>query len=280
MIVHHPFIFALGPLTLTGFGLAMLAAFWIAQIVTSRELARRGHDPAPVGDVLLAALLGTVVGAKLYYVLVITHDWRDVFSRGGFVFWGGFLGAVAACAWVLRRKRLSFTRFSDVAGIAIAAGYAVGRTGCWAIGDDYGRPWASRWAVQFPEGAPPSTAAIMARTFHVPLAPGTSPDTVLAVYPTQLYEVGLGFLMFLVLWRLRDHEHAEGWLFGLYLVLAGLERFVIEFLRAKDDRFLPLGLSTAQGIALALAVGGAMWMATRWRASAARPGIHAVARAA
>ncbi|GLC28215.1 hypothetical protein rosag_47280 [Roseisolibacter agri] len=175
---------------------------------------------------------------------------------------------------MLRRKRLPFTRFSDVAGIAIAAGYAVGRTGCWAIGDDYGRPWSSRWAVQFPEGAPPSTAAVMARAFGTPLAPGTSPETVLAAYPTQLYEVVLGLLTFLALWRRRDHDHAEGWLFGLYLVLAGLERFLIEFLRAKDDRFLPLGLSSAQGVALALTLGGVLWMAARWRTGARRPGIH------
>ena len=90
--------------------------------------------------------------------------------------------------------------------------------------------------MAFPEGAPPSTAGNMAREFGIPLPPGVEPDTVLSVHPTQLYETALGFVMFAHLWRLRDHKHAEGWLFGVYAVLAGLERFIIEFFRAKDDR--------------------------------------------
>ena len=66
---------------------------------------------------------------------------------------------------------------------------------------------------------------------------GVAPNAVLAVHPTQLYETGMGFLMFLLLWRMRDHRHAEGWLFGVYCILAGVERFIVEFFRAKDDRF-------------------------------------------
>jgi phosphatidylglycerol---prolipoprotein diacylglyceryl transferase len=77
-----------------------------------------------------------------------------------------------------------------------------------------------------------------------------------------------------ILWRLRDHAHAEGWLFGVYCVLAGLERFVVEFYRAKDDR-LTMGLTYAQIIALVFVVGGAMWMAWRWKITAGRRGIHA-----
>src|SRR5207245_10670513 len=86
--------------------------------------------------------------------------------------------------------------------------------------------------------------------FHLPAPPGSSPNQVLSVHPTQLYEVALGFVMFLILWRLRDHKHAEGWLFGLYCVLAGVERFMIEFLRAKDDRCLLGTFTGAQVIAV------------------------------
>ena len=166
-----------------------------------------------MGDVLIAALVGTLIGAKLYYVALVTHDFRDIWSRG-FVFWGGFIGAVAVCALTIRFKRLSFARFADVAGIAIAAGYSVGRTGCWAVGDDYGKPWDSPLAVAFPEGTPPSTVANLTRDFHVQFPPGTNPMEVVAVYPTQILETVLGFAMFAILWRLRDHKHAEGWLFG------------------------------------------------------------------
>jgi phosphatidylglycerol:prolipoprotein diacylglycerol transferase len=116
----------------------------------------------------------------------------------------------------------------------------------------------------------------MAREFGVPIPAGTSPTTVLSVFPTQLYEVALGLAMFLILWRMRDHKHAEGWLFGVYCVLAGLERFIIEFFRAKDDRLL-IGFTYAQLIALGFVAMGVVWMMLRWRVSTDRPGIYASA---
>jgi len=271
-IVHHPFVF--GPFT--GFGLAVFMAFWIAQVIAERELRRRGHlaESIAIQDIVFAALIGTLLGAKLYYVLVITRDFRDFFTRGGFVFWGGFIGSVILCWAVIRRKKLSFTRFADVGGIAIAGGYAVGRSGCWAVGDDYGRPWDGPLAVAFPQGAPPSTAGIMQQEFGVTMPAGATPDTVLAVHPTNLYETFLGLAMFAILWRMRDHKHAEGWLFGAYCVVAGIERFGIEFFRAKDDRFFG-PLTAAQVIALSIALIGVAIMIWRWRPGPGRPGIHA-----
>ena len=272
-IVHEPFGFSIGPLQITGFGLAVLLAFVISQIIAQRELTRRGHDPEPIADLVLAAILGTIVGGKIYYA-ALTGDWGTLLSRAGLVFWGGFIGAVVFVAAVLRWKRLNLLRIGDVAGICIAAGYAVGRTGCWAVGDDYGKPWDSRFAVQFPDGAPPSTALNMATDFSVPLAPGTDPSTVLAVHPTQLYETGMGLVMFLILWRYRAHAHAEGWLLGLYCVLAGIERFVVEFFRAKDDRFFGM-LTMAQLISIGILAVGVILMAMRWRTGPGRPGIYA-----
>lgn len=273
-IIQNAFAYQVGPVQITGFGIAVLIAFLIAQIITERELVRREHDARQVGALIFAAVVGTFVGAKLYYVLIITHNWHDMFSRGGFVYWGGFIGAVVAVAWVIHRKRLPFLQIADVAGIAIAAGYAIGRTGCWAVGDDYGKPWDGPLAVAFPNGAPPSTVENMQNMFHVAVPAGLAPNFVLSVYPTQLMEVALGFMMFGILWRLRDHRHAAGWLFGLYGVLAGLERFVIEFYRAKDDRFLVSGLSTAQGMAIAITIAGALWMAWCWRTGPNQRGIR------
>lgn len=275
MIVHHPFVINVGPLSLTGFGLAVLLAFVIAQIISQHELARRGHDPEPIGDLVFAAVVGGLLGAKLYYVILM-RDITTLWSRGGFVFWGGLIGGILAVLLVIRWKGLSVNRIADVAGIAIAAAYAIGRTGCWAVGDDYGRPWSSPLAVRFPEGAPPSTAGNMHALFGIPIPPGTDPNTVLSVYPTQLLEVALGVGMFLILWRLRDHDHAEGWLFGVYMVLAGIERFLVEFLRAKDDRFFG-GLTMAQLIALAFIVAGIVWMQARRTVRAGAPGIYAPA---
>jgi phosphatidylglycerol---prolipoprotein diacylglyceryl transferase len=272
--VVHPFVINIGPLSLTGFGLAVLAAFAISQIIAQRELTRRGHDASAIPDLILAAVLGTLIGGKLYYTAFITHDVRDFFSRAGFVFWGGFIGSVIACYVTIKLKKLNFVRISDVAGICIATGYSVGRTGCWAVGDDYGRPWNGPLAVTFPDGAPPSTVRNMEELFGIPPAPGADPNAVVSVHPTQLYETVLGFVMFAILWRLRNHKHAEGWLFGLYLVVAGVERFFVEFLRAKDDRFFG-PFTAAQVIALSLMAIGAVWMWMRWEVGPGKPGILA-----
>ncbi len=276
-IVHHPLSYEVGPLQLTGFGLAVLLSFVIAQIIAQRELARRGHDPEPMGDLVFAAVIGGLLGGKIYYAILM-HDTSALLSRAGFVFWGGLMGGILATYLVIRKKRLSFPRISDVSAIALAAAYSIGRTGCWAVGDDYGRPWNGAWAVSFPEGAPPSTLSNMTRLFHIPAPAGSLPTEVLSVHPTQLYEVALGFVMFLILWRFRDHKHAEGWLFGFYCVLAGIERFLIEFVRAKDDRFFGT-MTMAQVIAILFILAGAVWMYYRRNPREGAPGIYATATA-
>lgn len=275
-IVHHPLSYQLGPFNFTGFGLAILLTFVIAQLISQQEMERRGHDPTVMGDLVFAAVVGGLLGAKIYYAILM-HDWGSLASRAGFVFWGGLIGGIVATAAVMRWKKLSFARISDVAGITLAAGYAVGRTGCWAVGDDYGRPWNGFLGTMFPEGAPPSTVSNMTQIFGVKFPPGTSPTEVVAVHPTQLYEVTLGFVMFLILWRYRDHKHAEGWLFGLYCVLAGVERFIIEFVRAKDDRIIAGTLTVAQIIAILFVIGGLWWMNARRSVGAGKPGIYATA---
>lgn len=274
-IIVHPFAIPIHigrfQLDVSGFGIAVLLAFVIAQLVSERELVRRGYEfeARRVGDVLLAAIVGTMLGGKIYYVSVITHNWHDLFSRAGFVFWGGFIGAVIACWATIRLRKLPFLRYADVAGIAIAAGYAVGRTGCWAVGDDYGKWYDGPLAVAFPQGIPPSTVGSMTHAFHAVFPPTMDPSTLVGVVPTQLIEVALGLVMFGILWRLRRHTHADGWLFGVYAVLAGIERFAVEFLRIKDDRFF--ALSVAQCIAVAVFVAGIVIMRAR-RGPAARSG--------
>lgn len=274
-IDHRPLSYEVGPLMITGFGLAVLAAFVVAQIVAQNELKRRGYSPEPVGDMIFAAVVGSLLGAKLYFV-ALTGDIDTLFSRGGFVFWGGLIGGIIAVTILVVKRRLGFWRIADVAGLAIMPAYAVGRTGCWAVGDDYGRPWDGPLAVRFPEGAPPSTAQNMQEMFGIPVPADVPPNTVLAVHPTQLYEVTMAFILFLVLCRLRNHKHAEGWLMGVYCVMAGAERFVVEFFRAKDDRFFGV-LTVAQIIALVFIAIGITVMAMRNRVTPQAHGIYATA---
>ncbi len=277
-VVQHPLIYRFGPVEITGFGVAMLLAFIIAQLVMTAELDRRGHDAAAgtMSDITVAAVIGGLLGAKLWYVL-LTGD--NIFHRGGFVFWGGLLGGIASTFAVMRWKKISFWRIADVGGIGLAAAYAVGRTGCWAVGDDYGRPWTNRFAVAFPEGAPPSTVHNMAELFGLKSLENRPPLEVLGVYPTQLVEVALALLMFGVLWRLRKHAHAEGWLFGVYCMLAGAERFTVEFYRAKDDRLFG-ALTLAQVVAIVFIAAGAIIAASfrsRSLSRASTPGPAAAA---
>jgi len=262
-IVHHPFQFSIGPLQFTGFGIAVVLSFLVAQTVSQEEMVRLGQDPAPIADMIFGAVIGGLLGAKLYFVVVLGH-WDSLFARGGFVFWGGLIGGAIGVLLIAWRKHVPIWRTLEVGAASIAAAYAVGRSGCWAVGDDYGRPWTGPLAVQFPEGAPASTAGIMSREFNVAFPPGTDPSTVVAVHPTQLYEVAMALIMFAILWRLRKHTHAEGWLFGVYCVLAGVERFVVEFFRAKDD-YLSIGLTTAQVIAIATVILGFVLLTLRWK---------------
>ncbi len=263
-IVHHPFVIQLGPLPLTGFGIAMLGSFLIAQVVAQSVLAQRNEDPAVMADIVIAAVIGGLLGGKIYYA-ILTSDASALAARAGFVFWGGLIGGILATYGWMRLKKIDFTKISDASAPALGAAYAVGRTGCWAVGDDYGGPWASRFAVRFPEGSPPSTVQNLAGEFGQSGLDGLAPTDVVAVYPTQLFEVAMGLAMFAVLWRLRDHKHAAGWLFGLYCVLAGVERIIVEVFRAKDDRFFG-PFTMAQVIALIFLVGGLAWMQMRKRA--------------
>ena len=280
-IVHHKaawMVWEALNLELTGFGIAMLLAFLVAQQVCQSELTRRhqlaGAQAMP--DITIGAVIGGLLGAKIYYAALMGNVF-DLFHRAGFVFWGGLIGGVLATFIVIRWKKLPFTRISDVAGIGISAAYAVGRTGCWAVGDDYGRPFSGPFAVSFPEGSPPSTVGNLSTLFGVKGLEGRPLGEVVSVYPTQLFEVAMGLVMFAILWRMRDHKHAEGWLFGVYCVMAGTERFIVEFFRAKDDRFFG-PFSLAQLIAVAFVLAGVAWMRMRRDVRAGAPGIHATAR--
>ena len=269
-IVHHPVAYKMGPLQFTGFGFAMLMCFVIAQIVTQHEMERKSMDPAPVGDMVFAAVVGGLLGAKIYYAILM-GDISSLMSRAGFVFWGGLIGGIIAVIAVVKHKKLGIARMSDPVAVALPAAYAVGRTGCWAVGDDYGRPFSGAWATTFPDGAPPSTVANMSKMFGVKFPAGTPPNEVVAVHPTQIYEVLMGTIMFFIIFHFRDHKHREGWLFGMYCLLAGIERFIVEFFRAKDDRFFVGGITTAQVIAIGFALFGAVWMLLRWNPAPTRP---------
>jgi len=250
----YPFKFALGPLEITGYGIMLMVAFLTGGWLVTLELRRRGLAEDYAADMVAAAVIGGVIGAKLWYV-ALTRDPGALLSRGGLVWYGGFLGGTAAVILNGWRLRVPLRWTMQLVAPALAAAYALGRVGCFLVNDDYGRPSSVPWAVKFPQGLPPSTAGNMQHLFGIPVPAGTDPSTVLAVHPTQLYEVALMLGAFFVLWVWRKRDRPVGWLFGVYLVLAGVERFLVEFLRAKDDRFLgPFTIAQATSVCL-VAVG-------------------------
>lgn len=250
----YPFNISLGPLQVTGYGIMMMVGFLVGGWLIGLELERRGLNRNYASDIVLAALIGGVLGAKLWYV-ALTQDPTALFSRGGLVWYGGFLGGVVAVLANGWRLRVPARWTLHITAPALAAAYAIGRVGCFLVGDDYGGPTDLPWAVAFPQGLPPSTAGNLA-AFGVSVPPGLDPTTVLAVHPTQLYETGLMLIAFMILWKLRTRNWGTGALLGLYLMMAGVERFFIEILRAKDDRFFA-GFTAAQVTSVLIVLAGA-----------------------
>ncbi|HET7600189.1 MAG TPA: prolipoprotein diacylglyceryl transferase [Gemmatimonadales bacterium] len=268
----YPLVFRIGSFEITGYGLMMMVAFLMGGWLVSLELRRRGLKEEYSADIVAAAVIGGIIGAKLWYV-ALYRDLGSLFSRGGLVWYGGFIGGTAAVLLNGWRLRVPTRWTMHLGAPALAAAYALGRVGCFLVNDDYGRPTSLPWGVKFPRGLPPSTAANLHQQFGVPVPPGVAPDTVLAVHPTQLYEVALMLGAFAVLWRLRGKAHGTGWLFGAYLVLAGMERFLVEIVRAKDDRFLgPFTLAQVTSVALILL--GAALLAKWQRGAEVPPGPY------
>ena len=257
----YPLTLQLGPMELTGYGVMLMIAFLMAGWTMQYRLRQQGRNEEYASNIVVAGVIGGIVGAKIWFV-VLTQNPDALFSRSGLVWYGGFLGGTAAVFLNGLRERVPTRVTLDLTAPALPMGYAMGRVGCFLVQDDYGVPTSLPWGMKFPEGLPPSTAQRMFSNFGVPIQQGANPLEVIAVHPTQLYEVAVMMVAFWALWSLRDHARGTGWLFGVYLLFAGTERFLVEFLRAKDDRFLA-GFTVAQVTSVALAVIGVAFM-VRW----------------
>jgi len=232
----------LGPLTLQTFGLMMGLGFVVAGLFAAKRLKEIGRPPDWAYEMVFAALIGGIVGARLWSVIENWDEAKDdvfgsLFSGSGLVFYGGLLGgAICVLGWAKWRGVLDLKTL-DVAAVPLAAAYAIGRIGCQLAGDgDYGKAWDGPWAMSYPDGTVPTTDE---------------------VHPTPVYETLTMGLVAWFLWR-RRNSLPPGGLFALYLLLAGAERFLVEFLR-RNER-VAAGLTVAQFIALAMMVGGGLWL--------------------
>lgn len=258
----YPTLVKFGNFEITTFGLMMFLAFVAGGWILTRQFRRYGLTDDLASTIVMAAAIGGIVGAKIYYA-ILYHSWAELFSRAGLVWYGGMIGGALACTFVIVRNRVDFLVAADAISPACAIGYAIGRIGCFLVGDDYGAPTNGWWGIAFPKGSPPTTAYSL-REFGVRVNPAIPDEAVLKVHPTQIYESLAAFTMFVILMRLESRPHRKGSAFALLLVLLGIERFLVEFVRAKDDRFLG-PFTIAQLISVLIVITGIILLSRRNR---------------
>jgi phosphatidylglycerol:prolipoprotein diacylglycerol transferase len=219
---------------------AALVGLWLLE----RERRRSGL-PSQTTDAAVVGVLGGLAGAKL--VWAIEHAGRQgpllelLLSRGGLSWYGGFIGGVAAGVAILRRHRVPIVPVLAAATPALAVAHAIGRVGCFLVGDDYGVPSDLPWAVAFPEGLPPTS---------------------IPVHPTQLYETLALLPLAWMLLRWRRKGRPDAFVLGAYLTSAGVIRFGIEFLRVHQPILGPLALAHLFSVA-AVCIGVVLLLKSR-----------------
>jgi phosphatidylglycerol:prolipoprotein diacylglycerol transferase len=239
----YPVLFRIGTFEITSFGVMVAIGALAGVRVFRRELARSGL-PASAVDAAIAGVVGGLLGAKTLWVVEHLGEapFTDLlFSRGGMSWFGGLGGGMGTGLTVLWWWRIPVIAALAAATPALAIGHAIGRIGCFLVGDDYGRPTDLAWGVAFPRGLPPT---------DVP------------VHPTQLYEAfALALVAWgLVRWRRRDVPDAP--VLGRYLILAGSIRFAIEFIRVNARLVGPFTLAHLVSLAL-IGIGIGLVLSTR-----------------
>ena len=249
-----------GPVSLGTFGIMTWLGLVCAYFAMQRDLNRRKIEADPANIAFLSGLAG-VVGAKLYHELEspreflasLRHfDWH--WLQSGYAWFGGFLAGLATLLWLARYYRISMATMLDVASPAAILGYGVGRIGCLLSGDgDYGIPTSLPWGMSFNKGLVPSGPFCQER--------GLPWDC--GMHPTPIYEFLAALLIFWILWRAGDPARGHkppGYVLALYLLLSGLERFLVEFIRLNPRSIFGI-FSNAQFMALLSMLAGAALLA-------------------
>lgn len=260
-----PFIH-IGPITLASYGICVGIAMLVSYFVLAKDVQRRGIQ-APADMLVAVPCIAGLIGAKLYHVLETPRDLfadpRILISQYGFAWFGGFLGGLIAFVLLARHYRIPLLEVFDAASPAAALGYGIGRIGCLISGDgDYGIPTSLPWGMSFPHGLVPTTQR---------------------VHPTPIYELIVAIFIFLWLWRVGGKQariaaksdaaenHAKisvpaarenfkrdagsknmpprGEVFAQYLILTGVARFLVEFIRINPRSLF--GMTNAQAASLA-----------------------------
>ncbi len=242
----YPFIH-LGPhFNIGTFGILLWLAAVCACWVLHRNFLRSGLDADAIGVVAVVTVVG-IVGAKLWHVADTPGD--PILAREGFAWFGGLVFGILALLWQGKATKVGAIRMLDLAAPAAAVGYGMGRLGCLVSGDgDYGIPTKLPWGMSFPNGLVPTTNR---------------------VHPTPIYELLAGLLIGYYLWRRGATEKPLGQITGEYLILSGIARFLVEFIRINPKVYW--GMSNAQLASLGSILAGIVFVvAARWHAGKQR----------
>jgi phosphatidylglycerol:prolipoprotein diacylglycerol transferase len=245
-----PRLFQIGPFTVYGYGLMLALGFIAGSYLLVSEFKRRKLDPNIANNITILALIAGVAGSKLLYLI---EQWSSfvadpismAFNPGGLTFYGGFLLAAFSIYLYGKKKEISFFTIGDAIGPGMMIGYGIARIGCHLAGDgDYGFPTSLPWGTDYSNGTfPPSVAFKDFPEITSQFPGGIVPNNTLC-HPTPVYEFIICVLMCWFLWRIRKKITPTGKLFMIYLILAGIERFTIEFLRPNPR--IVFNLSEAQ----------------------------------
>ena len=243
----YPYIHFFNLFTIPTFGLMLWLAAVSAALVVDRNFKRVHIDADAIGMVAIAVVAG-IVGAKVWHILDTPSEfrldgWRVLYDTAGFAWYGGLVFGIAALVFQGWRAKIGGLRMLDLAAPAAAAGYGIGRIGCFLSGDGcYGIPTSLPWGMAFPHGIDP---------VFVP------------VHPTPLYEMAAGILIGWFLYWRGGKPHATGAILGQYLLLSGIARFLVEFIR-RNPKVL-WGLSNAQLASAGAALAGiaVIWWAAK-----------------
>ena len=238
-----------------------------------------------VGRLAMIEAFAGIAGSKLFHILENLDDFaRDpagmIFSSGGLTFYGGLIVAAGMIAWYVKRRGLSVPVVADSVAPGLILGYGLGRVGCYLAGDgDWGvcsrledKPgWipARLWSETFPRNIFDENVVQGCLAQNPGDLPGMFLPGADGVFPTMIYETAMCVAAFALLWTLRKHPYRAGWLFGIYLILTGIERFLIELIRVNNEfTLLGMNVTQAQVISILLAVAGAVIVARTMRKGA------------
>ncbi len=260
----YPELFKIGPFTVYSYGLMLGIAFIVASYFLTKEFERKKLSSNLATEITLLAIIFGIVGSKLFSLFenwdAFLKDPMIAFSPGGLTFYGGLILAIIAIWIYLRRKKIPFLVVADAASPSLILAYGIGRIGCHLAGDgDYGIPTSLPWGTNYSHGTVPPSVMFDQFNFQKYFPdfakhfPNGVPDNT-PLHPVPIYEFILAVIIFGILWKLRKKDWADGKLFMFYLIFAGFERLMVEFIRLNPR--LLLGLTEAQLISVAMIIAG------------------------